>query len=499
MVLWSTIAFGLAADIRRGGSMRSSATPVKRTKIVCTIGPVTESPTMMTRLVRAGMNVARLNFSHGTHEHHAMLIRNLRRVARATGEPIAILQDLQGPKIRVGDLPPDGVTIVSGKTITLTTASTRYDGKRIPLTYRSLHRDAKAGHRILFDDGLLEARVTKVRGHDLICDVVVGGVLKSHKGMNLPDTRVTIPALTAKDRRDVVFGREHGVDFVALSFVRSASDILMLRRFLGRLGSRAGIIAKIEKPEAIQHFDDILAAVDGIMVARGDLGIEIPAAEVPLRQKEIIECCRRVGKPVIVATQMLDSMIRNPRPTRAEVSDVANAIIDHADAVMLSGESATGKYPIEACRMLTAVAREIEASRYDDVPPTLPPPAGPWELGDVVAEVSALLANHTDVRGILVATLTGRTARRVVRFRPQLPVLAVTSDPAVQRQLNLSYGVRPLFVPRSRTRAILLRHAFRRMCADTLARRGARFIVVTGDPWGQPGTANAVAVEQIPR
>ncbi|MFH1098810.1 MAG: pyruvate kinase [Candidatus Uhrbacteria bacterium] len=474
--------------------------PANRTKIVCTIGPASESRAALERLMRAGMDVARLNFSHGEYAWHAKAIRTIRAVAKAAGEPVAILQDLQGPKVRVGKLPEEGVMFKAGKPITLTTATTNYDGQRIPLTYQQLHRDVKPKHRILFDDGLLEMRVVRVRGRDIACRVITGGILKSHKGMNLPDTTLDISALTAKDHKDVKFGATIGVDFVALSFVQRAADIVQLRRLLARLGSQAAIIAKIEKPAAIVDFDGILSAANGIMIARGDLGVEIPAAEVPLRQKEIIEKCRLAGKPVIVATQMLDSMIRNPRPTRAEVSDAANAIIDHADAVMLSGETATGKYPVEAVKMMAKIATETEASRYDDVDPYAPPitavrnqSCAAWELGNVVGEVAAILTAHTgNVAGVLVATLTGRAARCIAQFRPQLPVFAATPDSVIFRQLNMSYGIRPLLIPPTPSRDAFLRAALQTLRARRLVRRGTQLIVIAGEPWGQSGTANAV-------
>ncbi|MDO8622235.1 MAG: pyruvate kinase [bacterium] len=469
----------------------------KRTKIVCTIGPASESKAMLTRLVRAGMNVCRLNFSHGEYAWHAKAIKTIRAVAKATGEPIAILQDLQGPKIRVGNLPKEGVVFRQGKSITLTTAATVYRGGKIPLTYRSLHSDVKAGHRILFDDGLLEVRVTKVHGRDISCQVITGGILTSHKGMNLPNTVIDIPALTAKDRKDVAFGVQNGVDWIALSFVKHARDVELLRALIAKLGGKQKIIAKIEKHEAISNFSSILHAVDGIMVARGDLGVEIPAAEVPLRQKEIIERCRAVGKPVVVATQMLDSMIRNPRPTRAEVSDVANAIIDHTDAIMLSGESATGKYPVQAVQMMTKIATETEASHLDDVAPTMPPPKI-WGLPDVVAEVSSVLAAHAqDASGILVATLTGATARRISRFHPELQIFAATPDPLVARQLSLSYAVRSIVVSMTEDRNAFVHQCLRILRQRRLLPRRGALIIVAGEPWGKVGTANAVEVRKL--
>jgi pyruvate kinase len=473
------------------------STSIKRTKIVCTIGPASESKAMLTRLVKAGMNVCRLNFSHGEYPWHARAIKTIRAIAKATGEPLAILQDLQGPKIRVGNLPKEGVVLKTGKSVTFTTSSEAYRGGKIPLTYRKLHADVKSGHRILLDDGLLEVKVTKVRGRDIVATVLNGGTLTSHKGMNLPDTVLDIPALSEKDRQDVAFGVEQGVDWIALSFVKSAADVQLLRDLITKQGGKQKIIAKIEKHEAIRNFAGILTAVDGIMVARGDLGVEIPAAEVPIRQKEIIEQCRAAGKPVVVATQMLDSMIRNPRPTRAEVSDVANAIIDHTDAIMLSGESATGKYPVQAVQVMTKIATETEASRYDDVRPGMPPPAT-WEPADVVAEVTALLASHTKgVAGILVATLTGATARRIARFHPELPIFAATPDAKVLHQLNLSYSVRPIHVPMTKDREGFIRRAIIALRKQRLLVRKASLVVVLGEPWGRAGTANSVSVQSL--
>lgn len=473
---------------------------MKRTKIVATIGPASESKPMLTKMVRAGMNVCRLNMSHGTHVWHAAVLQRIRAVAKQTREPLAVLCDLQGPKIRVGDLPSAGVMLVTGKPVTFTTATTRFDGRKIPLTYRQLHADVHAGQRVLLDDGLMEVLVARVRGRDITCAVVTGGLLTAHKGMNLPETHLAIAALSLKDRQDAAFAIAHGADWIALSFVRQAGDVLQFRQYLRQVAARvhpAGmpkIIVKIEKPEAIEHFDAILAAADGIMVARGDLGVEVPSEEVPLHQKMIIERTRAAGKPVVVATQMLDSMIRNPRPTRAEVSDVANAIIDHTDAIMLSGESATGKYPLEAVTMMRKIAEEIEPSSLDDVTPVLPH-RGRWESADVVAESVALLAAHVPkVAGILAATSTGRTAHRIARFRPQLPVYAATPDATVQRQLNLWYGVVPILVPMTQDGVTFVKRARRIMAQRATLARTARLIVVTGDPWGHPGTTNRVAI-----
>ncbi|MDO8425583.1 MAG: pyruvate kinase [bacterium] len=465
----------------------------KRTKIVATIGPASEQVAILTQLVAAGMNVCRLNMSHGTHAWHAAAVARIRKVAKQTGEPLAILADLQGPKIRVGELPEAGVTLTQGKPVTFTTGTTRFDGRKIPLTHRALHADVRPGQRILLDDGLIEVLVAKVRERDILCTVVTGGVLTSHKGMNLPETRLRAPAMSPKDRQDAAFAVEHGADWIALSFVREAKDVLQLRRLVRQLGGNQKIIVKIEKPEAIEHFDAILAAADGIMVARGDLGVELPAEEVPIHQKTMIEATRAAGKPVVVATQMLDSMIRNPRPTRAEVSDVANAILDHTDAIMLSGESATGKYPVEAVTMMRRIAEEVEPTALDDITPALAP-RGRWDPADVVAESAALLAAHIpQVAGILVATSTGRTARRVARFRPQLPIFAAAPEEQVVRQLNLSYGVIPLRVPMCEG-AVFLRHARAALVKRAHIAADAKLIMVTGEPWGQPGSTNRIAV-----
>ncbi|MDP1890707.1 MAG: pyruvate kinase, partial [Gemmatimonadaceae bacterium] len=331
----------------------------KRTKIVCTIGPVSEKPAILQKMIKAGMNVARLNFSHGTHAWHGKVIKIIRKIAKELGTPVGIIADLQGPRIRVGELPTTGVKLTPKEKVTLTT-NLKNEKNKIPITYTDLHKDLASGNRILLDEGLLELKVLKISGRDILCEVVVGGVLTSHKGINLPDSSVNLPPLTEKDKDDLEFVVKEDVDWVALSFVSRASEIYDLRYLIRALEkklklSKAApikIIAKIEKHEAVKNLDEILEAVDGIMIARGDLGIETPPEDVPLWQKKIIDKCLTVAKPVIVATQMLDSMIRKPRPTRAEVSDVANAVIDHADAVMLSGETASGLYPLESVEMM---------------------------------------------------------------------------------------------------------------------------------------------------
>lgn len=342
----------------------------KRTHIVCTVGPASEKPTMLEKMMRAGMDVARLNFSHATSKDHARLIRSIRAAAKKVKKHVPIIGDLQGPKIRLGILPESGVDLPQGGTVALTTATDKFVEGRIPVTYKNLHKDVKKGHRILIEDGIFELVVSGVSGRNIQTKVVNGGKVTSHKGMNFPDSILKVSAITAKDKDDAMFGIQKGVEWLALSFVTSAVSVRALRAFIKKQTPKgkplAKIIVKIEKHEAIDHFDEILKATDGIMIARGDLGVELNAEEVPIRQKEIIHACRHANKPVVVATQMLDSMIRNPRPTRAEVSDVANAVFDCASAVMLSGESASGKYPLQAVKMMAKIVKEAEGSCYDD-------------------------------------------------------------------------------------------------------------------------------------
>ncbi len=455
----------------------------KRTKIVCTIGPATHTQEMMVKLVGAGMNVCRLNFSHGTHEDHSELIERIREVRKKTGEPLTILQDLQGPKIRVGELPKEGVVLEAGKQIIFTTGTSDIPQK-LPVTYAALHKDVQAGQHILLDDGLMAVRVLEVKRQDVICEVVNGGTLTSHKGMNLPETKTSISAMSDKDREDVVFGVLQGVDWIALSFVRSADDLRELRRVIASAEETNGaskttirIMAKIEKPEALENIDAIIAEADGIMVARGDLGIEIPAEKVPVAQKQIITKCLEAAKPVIVATQMLDSMIRNPRPTRAEISDVANAVIDHADATMLSGETASGAYPVEAVEIMAKTIKEAEASTYDDLPVR-------ERIGktNVAGNVAALLAKSSGVKAIVVASLSGESARTISRYRPEMPIFAAIHDDRTLHQLNVSWGVRPFLVEKSKTVPQLLERALKALVKQRYLASGDQIIVVAGEP-----------------
>lgn len=457
----------------------------KRTKIVCTIGPASHEPAMLLSMMQAGMDVARLNFSHGTHADHAQLAKHVRQMAVIADKPIAILADLQGPKIRLGILPESGLELKTGSTVVFSTAiSSSHDGV-LPVTYKGLHRDVKVGHRMLIDDGLIDVTVTKIQGKELWAKVIHGGHVSSHKGMNLPDSTLKVSPLTTKDRADAAFAVKLNADWVALSFVTHADDVRTLRRILTRAaGSRhtvPRIIVKIEKHEAIDCFEEILAVADGVMVARGDLGVEILAEEVPIRQKAIIDLCRRAGKPVVVATQMLDSMIRNPRPTRAEVSDVANAVFDHTDAVMLSGESASGLYPLETVQMMARIIREAEASPYDDVVSFRErPPA----LEASVARAIKTLASEHHIDGVLAALSLASWAETLHRSHPEIPLFLGTSSETSMRQNNLRWGARPFLCSATEPK-VFLRRALKQLKEKGWIHAGMRLAVVLGAEHGK--------------
>jgi len=476
----------------------------KRTKIVCTLGPASESVAVITDLVQSGMNVARLNFSHGSWDNHALLIDHIREVESATDTPVSIMQDLQGPKIRVGILPEVGVELKEGTMISFDTAEEGYRDGVIPIDYPNLHLYVTRGHRILLDDGRVECKVVRVSHTQIHTEVVVSGLLTSRKGINVPDSNLPVGALTDKDAHDVRFGVEHGVDLIALSFVRNAKDILDLRYCILNYEKELGvkpvhpirIIAKIERHDAVEHIKEILDVADGIMVARGDLGIEVPAEDVPLIQKKLIDLALASAKPVIVATQMLDSMQDNPRPTRAEVSDVANAVIDHTDAVMLSNETATGHYPVEAVKKMHDIIVETEKSVYDDLP-ILPHKGVRHHIDDVVSEMSRLLAEQVGARLILVASLSGETGRLISRYRPELPIVVATSTPRVLHQLNLSWGVFPFILEPCRTIEELVERSVFYLKQKKQVNVGDKLIVVAGEPVGHAGHVNLLEVREV--
>lgn len=415
---------------------------MRRTKIVCTLGPASTSPDVIEELIRAGMNVARLNFSHGTHEDHYGVYHDIRRISKEVGRPVAILQDLQGPKIRVGRFAENETFLVEGEEFVISVDDFLGNGERVSTTYKDLHKDVSNGDLLLLDDGLLTLRVLGVHGPDVHCVVVVGGRLKNNKGINIPGAAVSAPSMTPKDLEDLEFGLGLGVDFVALSFVRSPLDIHQLRAKMSD-DRNPKIIAKIEKPQAIDVLDDIIAVADGIMVARGDLGVELPPQKVPIIQKRAIRIANSMGKISITATQMLESMTENPRPTRAEASDVANAVLDGSDAVMLSGETASGKYPVQAVRMMADIIKEVEL--HSTLAPQLD--GGFSEhlktFPAAVARSAASAAHELDVKGIAVLTLSGSTARLLKTYRPNKPIFACTPDERLARQMALYWGVVP--------------------------------------------------------
>ncbi len=419
---------------------------MERTKIVATLGPSCDSPEMITKLIQNGVDVFRLNFSHGNHKSHAEYIKRIRQISDQFESPVAIMMDLQGPKIRTGPL-VDGqpVTLLPEQPFVITTRPVPGDRRCVGTSWPTLPNDVTSGDRILVSDGLIELRVEKVLDSDIHCTVTTGGILSERQGINLPGVTLTAPALTAKDKDDLVFGLKQGVDYVALSFVRCPEDVLELKSIAAEMNLHPPVIAKIERPEAIDRFPEILDVSDGIMVARGDLGVEILPEKVPLVQKQIIAAANQAGKPVITATQMLDSMIRNPRPTRAETSDVANAIIDGSDAVMLSGETATGKYPLESVRMMARIAPVVETgvSRGDQI--KLPG----WNISavddqaDAIADAACSLAEKQAFRAIVVMTRSGDSARYISRRRPAIPIYALTPNKDVYRHLALVWGVKP--------------------------------------------------------
>ncbi len=419
----------------------------KKTKIVCTIGPASQDRKTIERMVKAGMNVARLNFSHGTYEQFLSIIQNIRMVSKKLKTPIAIMQDLQGPKIRVGEMPANGIRLKKDATIILTTARITGSAKKIPVQYQNLPKDVHKKDRILIDDGLIELQVIKVKGREIFCRVLNPGVVLNHKGINVPTASISADPITQKDIKDLAFGLKNNVDYVALSFVKSAKNMIELREMIHRLRGRAKIIAKLERHEAVENMEEIIDASDAVMVARGDLGIEIPAEKVPVVQKRIIHLANLHGKPVITATQILQSMVINPRPTRAEISDAANAVFDHSDALMLSNESAIGKYPVQATMTLAKVAAstEQELSLHKELLPqklfgeNLP-------VSYATCLNGAKLALDINARLIVAITGSGFTAEHIAKHRIYIALIAITEDPKVERELALVWGIAKVFV-----------------------------------------------------
>ncbi len=474
---------------------------MRRAKIVATLGPASSDPETITKLLELGVDVARINFSHGRLEDHADVLDHIRAASRRLVKAVAVLQDLQGPKIRTGPLKAGkvGVLLEAGREIVISTdGEFPGDETLVSTTYRHLAEDVRPGDRLLVDDGLLELRVLATDGVRVRCEVVEGGVLKEHKGINLPGVTLRAQAMGEKDERDLAFGLAHGVDYVALSFVRSPADIGVCRDLMVRFGRAVPIIAKIEKPEAIESIDAIIDEADGIMLARGDLGVEIQPERVPNLQKEILWKANAAGKPVIVATQMLESMIEHPRPTRAEASDVANAVWDGADAVMLSGETASGRFPLLAVQMMDRIVREAEQRLQSRTSPPRVTWSGPGPFNAVAAGAAVRAAHEAQAIAVVCFTLGGTTARLLAHHRPQVPIIAFSPNQSIRRRIALYWGVIPKIMEPVRNADLMCELVSKRLLAEGLAEPGDRVVLVHGSPMGVPGQTNSIRLHQIP-
>lgn len=468
---------------------------MRRAKIVCTIGPVTSNPDQVQALVDAGMDIARINCSHGSHEGHEEVYRNVRRSADASGRAVAILADLQGPKIRLGKFQDDAKHYLEvGDTFTITVDDILGTKERVSTTFKGLPADCRPGDRLLIDDGNVAVRVVEVTSTDVVTRCEVAGYVSNSKGINLPGVAVSVPALSEKDRDDLRWALRLGVDVIALSFVRNADDIKDVHEIMREEGRMIPVIAKIEKPQAVKALREIVDAFDGVMVARGDLGVEMPLEAVPLVQKRAIELARRDAKPVIVATQVLESMIQNPRPTRAEASDCANAILDGADAVMLSGETSVGKYPIEAVRTMSRIIENVEENGGERIAPL---GSIPRTRGGVITKAAVDMADVLNVKYLVTFTQSGDTARRMSRLRPTIPLLAFTPLDETRSQLALSWGVQPYKVPHASHTDEMVRQVDQVLQSAHLAEEGDTIIICAGMPPGTPGSTNAIRVHTV--
>ncbi|MGB9681477.1 MAG: pyruvate kinase [bacterium] len=470
---------------------------MRRTKIIATIGPASDSPEVIRYFIQMGVEVFRLNFSHGNHDYHAKVFQLIRETSESLKKPVAILQDLQGPKLRIGVLAQDKIVLTQGEEVVLRFGDKTDDPTVIPIRERELLSSLRPQASVMLADGLIELKVAEIRDDGVICKVVNGGELESKKGVNIPNITINVPSVTSKDLDDLQFGLKLGVDFIAVSFVRKAADVLQVKNILEAARVNIPVIAKIEKHEAVENLDDIVLASDGVMVARGDLGVEIPLEEVPIIQKEIIEKCNRLGKPVITATQMLDSMLRNPRPTRAEVTDVANAIFDGTDAIMLSGETAIGKYPKESVLTMAKIAEYTESQlKYGEIlrrraefstnSPT-----------DAIGYATCEIAQRLGAKAIITSTQSGYTARMVAKYRPPQPIIAVTPDANIQRRLLLLWGISPLLTKIYTTTDEMIEASVQASLDAGYIRRGDTIVLTGGIPVGIGGTTNFLKVHQV--
>ncbi|AFQ44006.1 pyruvate kinase [Desulfosporosinus meridiei] len=465
---------------------------MRRTKIVCTIGPASESGEKVQALLAAGMDVARLNFSHGTHEEHGRRIATLKEEAAKAGKHLGILLDTKGPEIRTGKVPEAGVVLANGLTFILDTDLNRVGNQeRVGITYQDLWRKVKPGSRILIDDGQIELEVTAAEKEIITTTILNGGVLKSQKGVNIPSALIDLPAVTERDIEDIRFGISQGIDFIAASFTRKALNILDVRRICEEMNADVHIIAKIESREGIDNLDSILEVADGLMVARGDLGVEIPVEEVPIRQKEMIRKCNLLGKPVIVATQMLDSMIRQPRPTRAEASDVANAILDGTDAIMLSGETAAGLFPIEAVRMMDRISQRTELTCLDNKAAQHPQ----VNVAEAISFASFTIAKDLQAAAVLTPTHSGLTACMISKYRPLALIVAATPFPETARKLALKWGVESIVVPQSSGTDEMVSVAVNTSLNKNYIKSGDIVVITAGVPIGKVGSTNMIKVQ----
>ena len=470
----------------------------RKTKIICTLGPAVDNEDTIRTLIRTGMDAARFNFSHGSHPEHLQRLNLLKSVRDAMGRPVATILDTKGPEIRIKTFGEKSISLEAGDSFTLTTRDEVGDQSHVSVTYTDLHQELKAGQEVLIDDGLVALRVEEIQGQDIRCTVENGGTLSANKSINIPGVHIHLPALTDKDVADIRFGVENDFDFIAASFVRRAADVQAVRQVLHECGGDdVKIIAKIENQEGVDNIDEILEVSDGIMVARGDLGVEIPASRVPILQKQMIRKGLQAGKPVITATQMLDSMMRNPRPTRAEVSDVANAVFDGTSCVMLSGETAGGKYPVEALSAMVEIVEEAEHSinYWRQFQKQRVVPAG--NIDDAITHTCCLTAMDLDAKAILAATNSGRTARMICRFRPACPVAALTMHEKVRRQLNISWGVIPFLTGEVTSTDRIFSLSAEVGVKEGLVQKGDTVVITAGVPLGKSGSTNLLKAQII--
>ena len=469
----------------------------KKTKIVCTLGPVSQSEETLTKLIENGLNVCRFNFSHGSHEEHKERMDIVKKVRDELKKPVAILLDTKGPEIRTGNFADPEVFLEEGSKFIITMADVIGNKEMCTVSYKGLAEDVVEGDTILIDDGLVGLKVENVVGEEIHCVVENSGIVKNHKGVNVPGVKINLPALTPKDISDIEFGITQGIDFIAASFVRKASDVLAIREVLeNNNATDIQIISKIENQEGVDNLDEILQVSDGLMVARGDLGVEIPTEDIPIVQKQMIKKCNALGKPVITATQMLDSMIRNPRPTRAEVTDVANAIYDGTDAIMLSGETAAGKYPVEAVKVMAAIAKRIEETLdYDTI--LRSKGLNNTNVTDAISYATCTTAKSLTASGIVTSTSSGYTARMVSKFRPKTPIIAATPNERTSRQLSLCWGVYTVMCEQAENTDDLIDNSIEASKNEGYIHEGELVVITTGVPTGVSGTTNLIKVQVI--